>query len=187
MKLSNYDGKYVRVTDIHGEVFDGEARWFSAEYCFHEYGREEEALIIDSWLFYKSQIRSLELPRADEPPVWMSRPLHRMALQHEPFRMIESGLKKIELRLYDEKRRKLRVGDVIRFADTTDETEVLFVMVEELCVYADFGALYRDLPLLDCGYTAVNVKSASPTDMDLYYTPEEQARWGVVGIRVSLL
>ena len=185
MKLSDYEEKPVRLTDFQGQVFDGEAVWDSESYCFHEYGVEEEALRIDNWLFYKSQIRRIELLGERKPSLWMSRPLHCMKLQHEPFRMMELGKKTIELRLWDEKRRRLRVGDVIRFEDVTDETEVLYVQVEELRVFPDFARLYAELPLLSCGYTEENVASASPSDMDAYYSPEQQARWGVVGIRIS--
>ena len=185
MKLSKYDGKTVRLTDFRGEVFDGEATWDSEEYCFHEYGEEEEGLRIDNWLFYRSQIRRVELLGEREPSLWMSRPLHRMKLQHEPFRMMELGQKTVELRLWDEKRRRLRVGDVIRFEDTTDETEVLYVQVEELLVFPGFARLYRSLPLLECGYTPANVSAASPADMYEYYSAEDEARWGAVGIRVS--
>lgn len=185
MKLSDYDGKLVRLTDDNGQVFDGEAVWDSAEYCFHEYGEEEEALRIDNWLFYRSQIQSVELLGQREPALWMSRPLHRMKLHPEPFRMMELGQKTVELRLWDEKRRKLRVGDVIRFEDTTDDTEVLYVQVEELSVFPSFAELYRALPLLACGYTSENISAASPEDMRLYYSPEDEARWGVVGIRIS--
>ncbi|MBQ1852397.1 MAG: ASCH domain-containing protein, partial [Lachnospiraceae bacterium] len=38
-----------------------------------------------------------------------------MQLQPEPFDLIKSGAKTIELRLYDEKRRKIRIGDEIVF------------------------------------------------------------------------
>ena len=38
-----------------------------------------------------------------------------MKLDKEPFEKIKSGEKTIELRLYDEKRRKIRVGDIIVF------------------------------------------------------------------------
>ena len=172
MKLSDYEEKPVRLTDVQGQVFDGEAVWDSESYCLHEYGEEEEALRIDNWLFYKSQIRRVELLGDREPALWMSR-------------MMELGQKTIELRLWDEKRRKLHVGDVVRFEDDSDETEVLYVQVEELRVFPGFEELYRELPLLQCGYTEENVSSASPTDMDAYYSPEEQARWGVVAIRVS--
>ena len=60
MDLSKYDEKYVQLTDIYGETFTGIAVYDSAEYCFHEYGIEEDALRIGDCLIYKSQIASLE-------------------------------------------------------------------------------------------------------------------------------
>ncbi|PMD73841.1 ASCH domain-containing protein [Companilactobacillus nuruki] len=40
-----------------------------------------------------------------------------MHLNHEPFLSIKSGIKKVEIRLNDEKRSKLRVGEKIEFTD----------------------------------------------------------------------
>ncbi len=50
---------------------------------------------------------------------------HVMKLRPNPFSMIKSRQKTIELRLYDEKRQLLSVGDIIRFVNTKDETDVL--------------------------------------------------------------
>ena len=43
------------------------------------------------------------------------------------------------------------------------------------------------LPLTACGYTERETAAASPEDMDLYYSKEEQRSWGVVGIEIALL
>ncbi len=37
--------------------------------------------------------------------------MHQMKLQNSPFQKIQKGMKTIELRLYDEKRQKVKVGD----------------------------------------------------------------------------
>ena len=41
-----------------------------------------------------------------------------MKLNASPFEMIKSGVKSIELRLYDEKRQKIKIGDTIIFTNT---------------------------------------------------------------------
>ena len=41
--------------------------------------------------------------------------LHKMKLKLSPFEKIENGSKMIELRLFDEKRQKVQVGDFIEF------------------------------------------------------------------------
>ena len=52
---------------------------------------------------------------------------HYMKLKSHPFYMIRSGQKTFELRLYDEKRQKLRVNDEIEFR-CLDKDETHFVV-----------------------------------------------------------
>ena len=111
---------------------------------------------------------------------------HSMQLQPSPIEMIRNGTKTIELRLFDEKRRKIRIGDTISFTNTVSK-EILTVKVLELYVFDSFETLYSQLPLTDCGYTKDDVDSASPDDMNAYYPAELQKQYGVVGIKIVLL
>ena len=179
--------QFVRLTMTDGTVFEGEAIHDPADYCFHEFGQDEEAVEIDHWLFYLSDIASLEPSEESDGNLWMSRPLHRMHLDPQAFAAMEDERKTVELRLYDEKRRRIQAGDILRFESTADELDVLYAQVEGMRFFASFDELYAALPLTACGYTAEEAKTASPRDMDRYYSPEEQKRWGVVGIEISLL
>ena len=181
------DGRYIRLTDADGLVFEGRCELLPAEYCLHEFGEEAEALDIDGWLFYLDGIRAAEPAEEGTAGVWRSQPLHRMHLDPEAFVRMEAGEKTVELRLYDEKRRHIQAGDVIRFESTDDDTDVLYAQVAGMRFFASFDELYRALPLTDCGYTPAEAKTASPRDMDKYYAPEDQKKWGVVGIELSLL
>lgn len=109
---------------------------------------------------------------------------HEMTLRPVPFGMIADGSKRYELRLYDEKRRRIAVGDTITFACTEDERNVT-VRVVSLQIFPDFAALYATLPLTECGYTAVNAAAANPQDMAQYYPPEKQYEHGVLAIGVE--
>lgn len=109
--------------------------------------------------------------------------VHPMKLHAAPFHMIQSGQKTIELRLYDEKRRQIKPGDRIVFTNTATG-ETLEKTVVQLHRFASFTELYESLPLLQCGYTAEDVDSADPADMGQYYSPEEQEKYGVVGIEL---
>ena len=40
--------------------------------------------------------------------------------------------------------------------------------------------------VLERGYTEEDVGKASPSDMELYYSKEQQAQYGVVGIKIAL-
>lgn len=187
MNLSNYDGKIVKLTLTDGLVYEGPCMYHSAEYCEVEYGRSEEVLQIDDWLFFKSQIAQVECIEEKSEYIWQNRTEHLMRLAPSPFQMIENGKKTIELRLLDEKRRRIKKGDIIRFENTKDQDAVLRARVEELLVFDSFRELYENLPLLECGYTAETIHDASPDDMNQYYSIEEQNQYGVVGIRISLV
>ena len=111
--------------------------------------------------------------------------IHRMNLNPQPFAMISCGRKTIELRLNDEKRQRIRVGDTIIFSNTADEAEQLTVRVVNLYRFADFAALYAALPLDKCGYLPEEVAAAKPEDMEAYYSAAQQAQYGVLGIALE--
>ena len=116
--------------------------------------------------------------------------IHEMKLRPEPFAKIRSGTKTIELRLYDEKRQKIRIGDVIMFT-CTESGEQIRATVKKLHRFDSFEVLYKSLPLLQCvglplGVIAPeDVDTAQPSDMETYYSSEEQQKYGVVGIELD--
>lgn len=111
--------------------------------------------------------------------------IHKMRLQAEPFEKIRSGRKTIELRLLDEKRKKIQIGDTIRFSCDQYPHEVLSTTVTNLFSFPSFAVLYESLPMTDCGYSTED--SPSPTDMEQYYSLEEQSKYGVLGIQIKLI
>lgn len=111
---------------------------------------------------------------------------HKMNLNPEPFAMIRSGQKTIELRLNDEKRQKINVGDSIEFTQI-ETREKLTAEVIAIHRFDSFAELYQKLPLLKCGYTESDIATAKPEDMNLYYTPEQQEKYGVLGIEIKVI
>ena len=111
---------------------------------------------------------------------------HKMKLNPDPFEMICSGKKTIELRLNDEKRQKIKVGDIIEFSHI-QTGEKLIAKVIAIHKFDSFAELYQKLPLLKCGYTESDITTAKPEDMNLYYTPEQQEKYGVLGIELKVL
>ena len=110
--------------------------------------------------------------------------LHEMRLHDEPFKLIQSGTKTIELRLYDEKRQQIQVGDIIEFTSRATG-EVQKTKVIAMHIYSCFADLYRDYDKVSLGYG--KEEEAKPEDMELYYSKEEQEKYGVVGIEIELL
>ena len=111
--------------------------------------------------------------------------LHKMKLQDSPFRKMQKGLKTIELRLYDEKRQKVKVGDQIEFTNLEDRMQKLLTRVIALHRFDSFEEMFRVLPASAMGYDKGQIPNAE--DMEHYYSKEEQALYGVVGIEIELV
>ena len=99
--------------------------------------------------------------------------VHNFKLHKQPFSLIKSGQKTIELRLYDEKRKTVKLGDTLVFTNA-DKQGVQFCKVIGLHRYSSFEALYGEISVEKYGH--------SGTDMSVYYSAEEQEKYGVVGI-----
>ncbi len=111
--------------------------------------------------------------------------LHKMKLQNSPFRKIQKGLKTIELRLYDEKRQKVKVRDQIEFTNLEDRTQKILTRVVALHRFDSFEEMFRALPTGAMGYSEGQIPKAE--DMERYYSKEEQALYGVIGIEIALV
>lgn len=107
---------------------------------------------------------------------------HEMKLNKEPFESIQAGTKTIELRLNDEKRQLLNVGDVIEFTNI-ETKEKQSVEIDNLFYYDSFEELYKHFDKVSLGYDANEV--ANYKDMEQYYPQEEQKKYGVVGIKIK--
>ncbi len=110
---------------------------------------------------------------------------HQMKLHAAPFEAIKSGKKTIELRLWDEKRQKIKRGDTVLFTNT-ENGEQLRATVLHLHRFDSFETLYAVLPLLKCGYTEETISAAQPSDMEQYYSADDIETYGVVEIEISL-
>lgn len=86
-----------------------------------------------------------------------------MRLYSEPFEKIKFGEKKMEIRLNDEKRRRVNVGDIIVFSKLPDFFDKIMVKV--------------------VGRTEVD----SYPNMDKYYSRERQKKLGFVIFSIKLL
>ena len=109
--------------------------------------------------------------------------MHEMRLNNGPFNLIKEGSKTVEMRLYDEKRKNIQVGDIIKFINRSTNEE-LKVKVTYLHIYDSFESLYRDFDKVSIGYKKDD--EANPKDMEKYYSIEDQNKYGVLGIEMEL-
>ena len=105
--------------------------------------------------------------------------IYRMKLQNEPFKQIKKEIKKIEIRLNDEKRKIFEINDYIEFTNITT-LEIMFVKITNLYHFKNFEDLFNnfDNSILGCG---------SYEEMYKYYSREEEKKYGVLGIEIKVL
>lgn len=111
---------------------------------------------------------------------------HIMKLQPKYFECMKKGSKIIEVRLFDEKRRNIKIGDEIEFLKEPEKTEKLITKVKELLIYPSFEELLNNYPI---EYFADNThtKTELLKVLNEFYTKEEQEKYGVVGIRIEII
>lgn len=106
-----------------------------------------------------------------------------MNLVPSAFSKIADGSKTIELRLNDEKRQRINVGDTVVF-NCYSTKDIITAQVSGLHKFSDFEELYKVLPLEKCGYTVAELETANYTDMEQYYTKEQIKKYGALGIEL---
>ena len=106
--------------------------------------------------------------------------LHKMKLKESPFERIKNGTKKIEFRLYDEKRQQIKIGDQIEFSKLPDLQEKLLVDVIELYKENTFEDLFRKL------YSDEEEIVRKAESMHEFYSIEKEQQYGVLGIGIKI-
>ena len=112
---------------------------------------------------------------------------HQMKLNESPFEKIRSGVKIIEIRLYDDKRKNIDIGDTIIFSKLPDLKETLSVKVTWLVRYQSFEELLNDFSM-DYFWCSNNYDKKSFIEaMYKIYTKEEEGKYWVLWIKIQLV
>lgn len=109
-----------------------------------------------------------------------------MKLQQKYYDFIKNGTKRIEIRLFDEKRQKIKIGDTIKFLKEDNQDESFEVKVIGLLRYNSFEDMFKDFDI-----SVLSDKSMTKDELisvlEKFYTKEKQEKYGVFGIRIELL
>ena len=106
---------------------------------------------------------------------------HEMRLQDDPFNKIKNGIKTVELRLFDVKRRALRVNDYIEFTNR-ETNEKIDVKITDIKKFNSFKELFDNYDNKSMGLSETD----DYTIMEKYYTKEEEEKYGVVAIELEI-
>lgn len=107
--------------------------------------------------------------------------IHKMKLNENSFDRIKNGTKTVEFRLYDDKRKQIKVGDKIEFSKLPELQEKLTVEVLELYQDKTFENLFRQLYKED----EEEIKRKTQSMYEIYSRKKEK-QYGVLGIRIKI-
>jgi ASC-1-like (ASCH) protein len=111
---------------------------------------------------------------------------HTMGLYESPFNSIKSGKKTVEVRLNDEKRRKISKGDSIKFTKVPEGSETLTVEVLELREFPTFKEMYEAIPASEFDTVGDSIDLMVQQTYEIY-SPEQEKEWGTLAITIKLL
>jgi ASC-1-like (ASCH) protein len=106
-----------------------------------------------------------------------------MKLSQKPFDKISAGKKIIESRLFDRKRQSIKIGDIIYFSQKDGSAKITKAKVRALYRYNSFEDLFSDFP---AQYFGGSSKKSLLKEINCFYLPAEQIKYGVVGIRIEI-
>lgn len=110
---------------------------------------------------------------------------YKMGLQEKYFNALKYGSKKIEMRLNDEKRKELNIGDTIYFLLEPDRKEKIKTKIVNLIKYKDFNEAVNNIEIEFLASTN-DTKEEYLNDLNKYYSKEEQEKNGVLAIEVEM-
>ena len=111
---------------------------------------------------------------------------HEMKLQPNYYNFILNGTKRIEIRLYDEKRHQIKIGDTIKFLKEPELKESFKTKVIGLLRYNSFEDMFKDFDISILSDKSMTKKELINV-LEQFYTKEKQEKYGVLGIRIELL
>jgi O-antigen ligase/ASC-1-like (ASCH) protein len=115
-------------------------------------------------------------------PLLERRRIHHMHLHPEPYQMVLTGHKTVEVRLNDPKRRQVVMGDIIVFYPHRNAYESIHVVVEEVISRETFLDLFEHINPTEAG--EADIKSFI-NSLAKYYNDEDEKRHGAVAFRIK--
>ncbi len=112
--------------------------------------------------------------------------IHEMKLQPKYYDYISKGTKRIEIRLNDEKRQAIKLGDKIRFLKEPNLNESFEAKVIGLLKYSSFEDLFKDFDISILSDKSMT-KDELISTLEKFYPKEKQSQTGVLGIRIEFI
>ncbi len=112
--------------------------------------------------------------------------MHKMKLREIYYNLIKKGEKIYEIRLNDEKRQILDVGDMLVFEKEPNLDEKLNTVIEDLIYFKSFNEMLNCLPLEKVGFKNSSINEVEKVYRQ-FYTIDDEKKYGIVAIKVKTI
>jgi len=110
-----------------------------------------------------------------------------MKLTADPFERIKRGIKTMEVRLFDEKRKTMKVGDSITFFKLPNLEESTKTEITKLSKFNSFKELFSFFKTKPFGHPEDMTTEEQVLGMRDAYSEENEKKLGVLGIHIKLI
>ena len=107
-----------------------------------------------------------------------------MSLRPEYYEMVRSGEKDIELRLYDEKRRRMHNGDTVLIYNAQNRNDYIRAKIMRLHIARSFADLATKISMPRTGFASLNALMSA---ISKFYDSEMESKYGIVGIELEVI
>ena len=108
--------------------------------------------------------------------------MHKLSVKEKYYNMLKLGAKTIELRLFDEKRQKIKIGDIIEFTNNSDTDDKFTAQVINLHRASSFVELCKNIDCRNAGFPS---NEELIDVLEEFYSKDRQREFGVVGIEIQ--
>ena len=112
--------------------------------------------------------------------------IHDLNLREAYFNLVKDKIKTFEVRLFDEKRKLINVGDTIIFTCGDNKNPTLKTKVVSLLQFDSFEKMASLIPSRLIGFENCTINQIVDTYHN-FYTPEQEKIYGVLAIEVQVI
>jgi ASC-1-like (ASCH) protein len=112
---------------------------------------------------------------------------YKMKLNKSAFKGVANSKQRWETRLYDDKRKQIKVGDTINFYKLPELKESLSVKVVKIVTAKNFKELFNLFDTQEANWPANYSAKDCAESMKRFYTIDDQKKYGVVAFKIELI
>lgn len=110
--------------------------------------------------------------------------MHTIKVKEKYYNLIKNKEKIYEVRLYDNKRKQMKIGDIIKIFKEHKLVESLNAKIIDLVFFKSFEEMANALPSKQIGFDGWEINDIIK-EYHKFYTAQEEQKLGVVAIKIQ--